>query len=223
MQELTRGPRAGRRRRAAVRLAGLERQPEQLRGAADDVSSSATCSCSSIRAGREAWISACWARSRRSRASARLRPVLEGAGQRRRAVWTARRRADRHRPAPRAEGQPSCSSALHYAQIARLWALAIPSPLAEATGVQPLEGIELQLAGRNVTALVGTELSARGDRSARRQPGRWSPRWPMPSISPGCPAASRASSSRSPRVANAGAPRFAAARGQHAQRRAGEL
>lgn len=48
---------------------------------------------------------------------------------------------------------------LHYAQIARFWALAIPSPLAAATGVAPLERIELQLAGRNVTALVGTELS----------------------------------------------------------------
>jgi putative ABC transport system permease protein len=55
-----------------------------------------------------------------------------------------------------------------YAQIAHLGALAIPSPIAAATGVQPLEGIELQLAGRNVTALVGTELSgaAIGDLAA---------------------------------------------------------
>jgi putative ABC transport system permease protein len=47
-----------------------------------------------------------------------------------------------------------------YAQIAHLWALAIPSPLAEGVGVQPLEPIELRLAGREVTALVGSVLGA---------------------------------------------------------------
>jgi putative ABC transport system permease protein len=46
-----------------------------------------------------------------------------------------------------------------YAQVAHLWALAVPSPIAAAIGVQPLEGIKLQLAGREVTALVGAELS----------------------------------------------------------------
>ncbi|HEY2181238.1 MAG TPA: ABC transporter permease, partial [Solirubrobacteraceae bacterium] len=45
-----------------------------------------------------------------------------------------------------------------YAQIAHFWALAVPSPIARATGVAPLEPLELQLGGRNVTALVGTEL-----------------------------------------------------------------
>jgi putative ABC transport system permease protein len=47
-----------------------------------------------------------------------------------------------------------------YAQVAHLWALAVPSQIAAATGVQTLEPIKLQLAGRNVTALVGAELSA---------------------------------------------------------------
>ncbi len=46
-----------------------------------------------------------------------------------------------------------------YAQIAHLRALAVPSPLATAIGIGPLEGVDLQLAGRNVTALVGSELS----------------------------------------------------------------
>jgi putative ABC transport system permease protein len=47
-----------------------------------------------------------------------------------------------------------------YAQVAHLWALAVPSPIAAATGVQTLEPLELQIAGRDVTALVGAELSA---------------------------------------------------------------
>jgi putative ABC transport system permease protein len=47
-----------------------------------------------------------------------------------------------------------------YAQVAHLWALAVPSPIATATGVQTLEPIKLQLAGREETALVGAELSA---------------------------------------------------------------
>jgi putative ABC transport system permease protein len=46
-----------------------------------------------------------------------------------------------------------------YAQIAHLNAIALPSPLATAIGVAPLESVDLQLAGRDVTALVGSELS----------------------------------------------------------------
>jgi putative ABC transport system permease protein len=47
-----------------------------------------------------------------------------------------------------------------YAQIAHVWALAIPSPVARSIGVAPLEPVELQLGGRNVTALVGAELGS---------------------------------------------------------------
>lgn len=47
-----------------------------------------------------------------------------------------------------------------YSQIANLWALAIPAPLARNLGVQPLEPIELQIAGRNVTAVVAAEVGA---------------------------------------------------------------
>lgn len=46
-----------------------------------------------------------------------------------------------------------------YAQIAHVWALAVPSPVAQATGVQPLEPLDLQLGARDVTALVGAELA----------------------------------------------------------------
>jgi putative ABC transport system permease protein len=44
------------------------------------------------------------------------------------------------------------------AQIARLPALALPTSVAEAIGVQPLEPIKLQIGARTLTALVGTEL-----------------------------------------------------------------
>jgi putative ABC transport system permease protein len=47
------------------------------------------------------------------------------------------------------------------AQIARLPALALPASVAEAIGAQPLEPIKLQIGGRSVTALVGTELGAK--------------------------------------------------------------
>jgi len=46
----------------------------------------------------------------------------------------------------------------HYAQIARLHALALPEPVAETIGAQPLQPIELQLGASNVSALVGTSL-----------------------------------------------------------------
>jgi putative ABC transport system permease protein len=46
----------------------------------------------------------------------------------------------------------------HYAQIARLHALALPASVAEAIGAQPLQPIELQLGASNVSALVGTSL-----------------------------------------------------------------
>jgi putative ABC transport system permease protein len=48
----------------------------------------------------------------------------------------------------------------HYAQIARLHALALPASVAEAIGAQPLQPIELQLGASNVSALVGTSLDA---------------------------------------------------------------
>ena len=46
----------------------------------------------------------------------------------------------------------------HYAQLARLHALALPAPVAEKIGAQPLQPIELQIGASNVTALVGTSL-----------------------------------------------------------------
>jgi putative ABC transport system permease protein len=48
----------------------------------------------------------------------------------------------------------------HYSQIANLWALAIPAPIARGIGVQPFQPILLQVAGRNTTAVVGAEVSA---------------------------------------------------------------
>ena len=48
-----------------------------------------------------------------------------------------------------------------YAQIARLQALALPSPVAEAIGVQALQPLELEIGASTVTALVGTELDAK--------------------------------------------------------------
>jgi putative ABC transport system permease protein len=48
----------------------------------------------------------------------------------------------------------------HYAQIARLGALALPSSLAEEIGAQPLTPIKLQIGASTVTALVGVELDA---------------------------------------------------------------
>ena len=48
----------------------------------------------------------------------------------------------------------------HYAQIARLGALALPSSVAEGIGAQPLAPIKLQLGASTVTALVGVELDA---------------------------------------------------------------
>ncbi|MHB8234531.1 MAG: ABC transporter permease [Solirubrobacteraceae bacterium] len=47
-----------------------------------------------------------------------------------------------------------------YAQVAHLDALAIPSPLAHAIGVAPLEAVQLQLGGKGVSALVGAELGS---------------------------------------------------------------
>ena len=56
-------------------------------------------------------------------------PGARAARQRRRAVRAARRGADRRRPAPRAAaGQPAAASSFRYAQIAHLWALAVPAP-----------------------------------------------------------------------------------------------
>jgi putative ABC transport system permease protein len=49
----------------------------------------------------------------------------------------------------------------HYAQIARLGALALPSSVAEGIGVQSLQPIELQIGASSVTALVGTELGVK--------------------------------------------------------------
>jgi putative ABC transport system permease protein len=48
----------------------------------------------------------------------------------------------------------------HYAQIARLHALALPASIAEEIGAQPLEPIELQIGANTVSALVGTSLDA---------------------------------------------------------------
>ncbi len=48
----------------------------------------------------------------------------------------------------------------HYAQIARLQALALPASVAEGIGAQPLEPIELQIGASNVNALVGVDLDA---------------------------------------------------------------
>ena len=45
-----------------------------------------------------------------------------------------------------------------YAQVAHLDALAVPSPLAHAIGVQPLQSVQLQLRGKDVPALLGAEL-----------------------------------------------------------------
>jgi putative ABC transport system permease protein len=47
------------------------------------------------------------------------------------------------------------------AQIARLPALALPSSVAEAIGVQPLQPVRLQIGARSVSALVGTELGTK--------------------------------------------------------------
>jgi putative ABC transport system permease protein len=49
----------------------------------------------------------------------------------------------------------------HYAQIARLGALALPSSVAEGIGVQSLQPIKLQIGASSVTALVGTELGVK--------------------------------------------------------------
>jgi putative ABC transport system permease protein len=49
----------------------------------------------------------------------------------------------------------------HGAEIARLPALALTASVAEAIGVQPLEPVKLEIAGRSVRALVGTELGAK--------------------------------------------------------------
>jgi putative ABC transport system permease protein len=46
----------------------------------------------------------------------------------------------------------------HYAQIARLQALALPASVAEAIGAQPLAPIELQIGASHVNALVGITL-----------------------------------------------------------------
>jgi putative ABC transport system permease protein len=46
----------------------------------------------------------------------------------------------------------------HYAQIARLGALALPATVAEGIGAQPLQPIRLQIGARTVTALVGVDL-----------------------------------------------------------------
>ena len=48
----------------------------------------------------------------------------------------------------------------HYAQIARLHALALPASIADTIGAQPLQPIELQIGASNVSALVGTSLDA---------------------------------------------------------------
>jgi len=48
----------------------------------------------------------------------------------------------------------------HYAQIARLHALALPASIAEGIGAQPLAPIELQIGASDVSALVGTSLDA---------------------------------------------------------------
>jgi putative ABC transport system permease protein len=48
----------------------------------------------------------------------------------------------------------------HYAQIARLGALALPAAIAERIGAQPLAPIKLQIGARTVGALVGAELDA---------------------------------------------------------------
>jgi putative ABC transport system permease protein len=48
-----------------------------------------------------------------------------------------------------------------YSQIARLQALALPSPVAEQVGVQSLEPLELQDGASTVTALLGAELGAK--------------------------------------------------------------
>ncbi len=48
----------------------------------------------------------------------------------------------------------------HYAQIARLQALALPASVAEGIGAQPLQPIQLQTGASTVTALVGTALDA---------------------------------------------------------------
>jgi putative ABC transport system permease protein len=46
----------------------------------------------------------------------------------------------------------------HYAQIVHLQALALPAPVAETIGAQPLAPIELQVGASTVSALVGTSL-----------------------------------------------------------------
>jgi putative ABC transport system permease protein len=46
----------------------------------------------------------------------------------------------------------------HYAQIARLQALALPASVAEAIGAQPLAPIELQIGASTISALVGASL-----------------------------------------------------------------
>jgi putative ABC transport system permease protein len=48
----------------------------------------------------------------------------------------------------------------HYAQIARLGALALPSSVADEIGAQPLQPIRLQIGASTVTALVGIDLDA---------------------------------------------------------------
>jgi putative ABC transport system permease protein len=48
----------------------------------------------------------------------------------------------------------------HYAQIARLGALALPLSVSEDIGAQPLEPIKLQVGASTVTALVGVDLDA---------------------------------------------------------------
>jgi putative ABC transport system permease protein len=48
-----------------------------------------------------------------------------------------------------------------FTQITRLQALALPSPVAEEVGVQPLQRFELQIGASTVTALAGAELGAK--------------------------------------------------------------
>lgn len=50
---------------------------------------------------------------------------------------------------------------LRYAQIARLQALALPSPIAAEIGVQPLQSLQLQIGASTVPALVGIALDKR--------------------------------------------------------------